>query len=45
MKGDVAVTLSLPPDTDKAISKMALKKATTRRDIVIQAIKMLSEAK
>jgi predicted transcriptional regulator len=45
MKGDVAVSLSLPPETDKAISKMALKRGTSRREIVIQAVKLLAEAK
>jgi hypothetical protein len=44
-KPDVPVTFTLPKETKKVIDSMALKKATTRRVIVIQAIKMLSDAK
>ena len=44
-KGDVAVSMTLPLEIDALIERLSRKKKVTRRVIVIQAIKMLSEVK
>lgn len=43
-KGDVAVSLTLPVEIDKLLEKLS-KKFGTRREVVIQAVKLLAEAK
>ena len=50
-KGDVAVSLTLPVETDRQINKLAQAqgrkegRTITRREIIIQAVKLLSETK
>lgn len=47
-KGDVAVSLTLPPETDKLLNKLAAAqsrkagKTVSRREIVIQAVKLMA---
>ena len=43
MKGDVAVSFSIPPDVDKSLDKMALDRGVTRREIIIQALSLLAK--
>jgi len=43
-KGDVAVSLTLPVETEKTLERLA-RKYGTRREVVIRAIKLLSENK
>jgi predicted transcriptional regulator len=44
-KGDVAITLTVPPDIDKLMSTLALSMATTRREVIIQAVTMFAKRK
>ena len=42
---DIACSFTLPKEVDKLITKMAQKATTTRRAIIIQAVKLLAESK
>jgi predicted transcriptional regulator len=41
-RGDVAISLTLPPDVEKLLSRMAVKRGVSRRQIVTEAIKLLA---
>jgi predicted transcriptional regulator len=41
-KGDVAVSLTLAPDVDKLINKLAGKRGVSRKQIVTEAVRLLA---
>jgi hypothetical protein len=41
-RGDVAVTVTLAPEVEKLLVKMALKRGVTRKQVLTDAIKLLA---